>query len=84
MFIFREIKTHLVFLLFFLDDDLIPSSESTYSNRIPCEEEVPIENQNVSTDPCLTNYVPTPSAKDDIERLDAKILPAVKMHAYRK
>ena len=46
--------------------------ESSNSNRVPYEEEVPAENQNVTSDPVT------------YERLDAKILPGVKMHAYGK
>ena len=46
--------------------------ESSNSNRVPFEDEVPAENQNVTSDPVT------------YERLDAKILPGVKMHAYGK
>ena len=46
--------------------------ESSNSNRVPFEDEVPAENQNVTNDPVT------------YERLDAKILPGVKMHAYGK
>ena len=60
------------YLFFYLDDDLSLPSESSNSNRVLFEDEVPAENQNVTSDPVT------------YERLDAKILPGVKMHAYGK
>ena len=79
----KLIRFSTFFSLDSLDDDLMFTSESSNANRVLFEEEIPTENQNVTSSPFLTNYVPSSSStRDENERLDAKILPGVKMHAY--